>query len=190
MVGRNVCVVYFVLTVLMCYSIWSGIGWDTLALSSQSDLDWRERVTDTDIKIAYKTTNTIQQRTKTRNPDTTHDLNKSGVYRMTCKTCNKAYIGQTSRNLTTRCRDHIRYIQTNKPQSAYAQHVLNNIHEYGTPTETITLLKHIKDQTRLIPYEQLFIQAFHQTGNLVPEQQCNETNPLLKLAVDRMPPQP
>ena len=34
MVGRNVCVLYFVLTVLMCYSIGSGIGWDTLALSS------------------------------------------------------------------------------------------------------------------------------------------------------------
>jgi hypothetical protein len=48
--------------------------------------------TDTDIKIAYKTTNTIQQRTKTRNFDTTHDLNKSGVYKMTCKTCNKAYV--------------------------------------------------------------------------------------------------
>ena len=44
MVGRNVCVLYFVLTVLMCYSIGSGIGWDTLALSSQLDLDWREQV--------------------------------------------------------------------------------------------------------------------------------------------------
>ena len=34
----------FVLTVLMCYSIGSGIGWDTLALLSQSDLDCREQV--------------------------------------------------------------------------------------------------------------------------------------------------
>ena len=33
-----------VLTVLMCYSIGSGIGWDTLALSSQLDLDWCEQV--------------------------------------------------------------------------------------------------------------------------------------------------
>ena len=121
---------------------------------------------DTDIKIAYKTTNTIQQRTKTRQPDTTNDLYKSGVYKMTCKTCNMAYIGQTSRNLTTRCREHIRYIQTNKPQSAYAQHILNNIHEYGTPTETITLLKHITDQTMLVPYEQLFIQAFTKLATL------------------------
>jgi hypothetical protein len=36
--------------------------------------------------------------------------------------------------------------------------------------------------------EQLFIQAFHETGNRVPEQHSNETNPLLQLAIDRMPP--
>jgi hypothetical protein len=37
----------------------------------------------------------------------------------------------------------------------------------------MTLLKPIRDTTMLIPYEQLFIQAFHQNGNLVPEQQSN-----------------
>jgi hypothetical protein len=42
----------------------------------------------------------------------------------------------------------------------------------------------------LIPYEQLFIQAFHQTGNFVPEQHSNETTPLFQLAMDRMPPPP
>jgi hypothetical protein len=57
--------------------------------------------------------------------------------------------------------------------------MLHHIHEYGTPTETMTLLKSIQDETMLIPYEQLFIRAFHQNGNLVPEQHSNETNPLL-----------
>jgi hypothetical protein len=144
----------------------------------------------TDIKIAFKTSNTIQQRTKTRNHDTTHDLSKSGIYKMTCKTCNKAYIGQTSRNLPLRCREHIRYIKNNEPQSAYAQHILHNIHEYGTPTETMTLLKPIRYTTMLIPYEQLLIQAFNQNGNLVPEQQSNEPNPLFQLIIDRMSPPP
>jgi hypothetical protein len=144
----------------------------------------------TDIKMAFKTSNTIQQRTKTHNHDTTHDLSKSGIYKMTCKTFNKAYIGQTSRNLTLRCREHIRYIKNNVPQSAYAQNILHNIHEYRTPTETMTLLKPIRDTTMLIPYEQLFIQAFHQNGKLVPEQQSNEPNPLFQLIIDRMPPPP
>jgi effector-binding domain-containing protein len=36
----------------------------------------------TSIKIAFRTSNTIQQRNKTRNNDTTHDLRKSGIYKM------------------------------------------------------------------------------------------------------------
>jgi hypothetical protein len=122
--------------------------------------------------------------------DTTRDLSKSGVYKMTCKTCNKAYIGQTSQNLTLRCCEHIRYIKNNEQQSAYAQNTLHNIHEYGTPTQTMMLLKPIRDTTMLIPYEQMFIQAFHQNGNLVPEQQSTEPNPLFQLIIDRMPPPP
>jgi hypothetical protein len=80
--------------------------------------------------------------------------------------------------------------KNNQPQSAYAQHILHNIREYGTPTETITLLKPVKLDIMLIPYEQLFIQANHQTGNLVTEQNSNETNPLFQLIIDRMPPPP
>jgi hypothetical protein len=125
---------------------------------------------------------------RTRSPDTTHDLDKSGVYKMMCKTCNKAYIGQAKRNLKTRCRKHIGYVRNNQPQSAYAQHILHNIHEYGTPGETITLLKHVKPDTMLIPYEQLYIQTYHKTGNLVPEQDGNGRNPLFQLIIDRMTP--
>ena len=64
---------------------------------------------------------------------------------MTCKTCNKAYIGQTSRNLTIRYREHIRYIKNNDPQSAYALHILNNRHEYGPLKDTMELLKPINN---------------------------------------------
>jgi hypothetical protein len=63
-------------------------------------------------------------------------------------------------------------------------------HEYGTMTETITLHKSANDETMPIPYKQLFIQAFHQNGKLVPEQHSNETNLLFQLVIDRMPPPP
>ena len=59
------------------------------------------------------------------------------------------------------------------PQSAYAQHILQNIHEYGTLTYTMSLLKHIHNPTKLIPYEQLFIQNFHHHGNLISEQSAS-----------------
>jgi len=95
-----------------------------------------------------------------------------------------AYIGQTSRNLTLRYREHIRYIKNNDPQSAYALHILQNIHEYGSLEDTMSLLKPIHKTSMLIPYEQLLIQTFHQNGNLIPEQNCGEQTPLFMLATD------
>jgi hypothetical protein len=36
----------------------------------------------------------------------------------------------------------------------------------------------------LLPYEQLFIQNYHQEGKLIPEQHRGEPNPLLQLTFD------
>jgi len=105
-------------------------------------------------------------------------------YKLTCKSCKLSYIGQTSRNLTQRHREHIHYIRNNDPQSAYAQYILRNRHEYGTITDTMTLLKPIDKTFLLIPYEQLFIQTFAHNGNLITEQGRGEQNPLLQLAID------
>jgi hypothetical protein len=44
------------------------------------------------------------------------------------------------------------------PQSAYAQRILQNLHEYGTITDKMSLLKPVRNATMLIPYEQFFIQ--------------------------------
>jgi hypothetical protein len=53
--------------------------------------------------------------------------------------------------------EHIRYIKNNKPQSAYAMHILNNRHEYGPMQNTMNLLKQINKTKLLTPYEQLYI---------------------------------
>jgi len=121
----------------------------------------------TNINTAFKSTNTIQQSIKPKNPQKIPDYNRSGVYKPTCKTCNMSYIGQTSRDLTQRYREHRRYIRNNDPQSACAQHILRNQHEYGTITDTMTLLKPIHKTSLLIPYEQLFIQTYQYNGTLI-----------------------
>jgi hypothetical protein len=99
-------------------------------------------------------------------------------------TCDKAYVGQTSRNLKQRYKEHTRYIKNNNPQSAYALHILNYQHEYGPIEKTITLLKPLENTSLLTPYEQFFIQAFHKSGRLVSEQNPGEPNPLLQMAIN------
>jgi hypothetical protein len=93
-------------------------------------------------------------------------------------------MGQTSRNLKQRYQEHIRYIRNNDPQSAFAQHMLSNQHEYGTIEDIMKLLKPAKHNSMLIPHESFFIQAHHQHDQLIAEHNPDEGNPLFQLGIE------
>ena len=86
----------------------------------------------------------------------------SGIYKLTCNTCKMMtfYIGQTSRNLKQRYREHKGYIRNNNPQSAYAQHILKIRQEYGCITDTMTLLKPIHKMSMLTPTKNCLSKIF------------------------------
>jgi len=138
---------------------------------------------NTDIKIAFRTSNTLRQFTKppTQNPTPPQDC--SGICGLTCNTWQMTYVGQTSRNLNIRYKEHIPYIRTNNPKSAYALHILQNRHEYGPLNETMRLLNQVNKTTSLIPYERLYIQTLHQAGKHIPEQFPGDPNPLLPTVI-------
>jgi hypothetical protein len=85
----------------------------------------------TNINIAFRASNTIFNQLHDRTPR--NKTNSSGIYRLQCKTCSKSDVRQTGRSIAIRNREHTRYIKTNNPISAYAVHILNNRHEYGSP---------------------------------------------------------
>ena len=66
---------------------------------------------NTQIGIAFKATTILQHLIQTTPQTQTSDYEKSGLYKIICNTCNKAYIGQTSRDLKSRFRAHTRYIK-------------------------------------------------------------------------------
>ena len=133
----------------------------------------------TDIKIVFKTPNTTYK--LLQGNQLTEQYESDGIYGIKCCTCNQWYIGQTGRSLSTRHKEHIRYIRQNQTTSAYAMHILNNNHEYGPITETMRLLKHCKKSTTMNCWEDLFIQKYKE-DKLIRQQQTSETNPLFKLA--------
>jgi len=140
----------------------------------------------TNVRVAYKCTNTISHLSKPTNKTicTSSPYDRSGIYKLTCMTCNRSYVGQTSQSLRQRYKEHTRYIKNNNPLSAYALHILKNQHEYGPLEETMTLLKPLNNTSLLTPYEQFFIQALHKSGRLISEQNPSEPNPLLQMAIN------
>jgi len=142
----------------------------------------------TGIEIAFRSNNTLAHLIKTTTKTKSPPHNSPGIYQLKCHTCNHSYVGQTSRNLKTRYNEQIRYIKNNNPQSAYAQHILNNRHEFGTIDNLMTLLKPIHNRHLLSTYDQFFTHSFHKHGNLISEQSPGSPNPLFDLA--SKPPHP
>jgi hypothetical protein len=86
----------------------------------------------TNLKVAFRTTNTIEQLTEKQ---TYKD--PCGIYKLKCNTCSRVYVGQSGRAINIRYKEHIRYIRTNNPKSAHPTHILDNRHEYGTEENTL-----------------------------------------------------
>jgi hypothetical protein len=138
----------------------------------------------TEHKIAFRNCNNVQQLITAKGNKKTEYYDCSGIYALTYKTCKHTYIGQTNRDLKQRYREQMQYIRDINPQSAFAQHILNNQYEYGKIDEIMTMLKTIKHRPLFIPYEQFFTQAYHSQNKLITEQNPGEHNPLIQLAVN------
>ena len=137
---------------------------------------------NTEVRIAFKATNTIYQQLTEKTPNNS----PSGIYEIKFNTCNLKYLGQSGRPITTRYKEHVRYIRANNKTSAYAAHILNNRHEYGTEENTLKLIHPCRKGQRTNSWEHLYIQIYRQQDRLITEQQVNEPNPLYELA---QPPQ-
>jgi len=108
---------------------------------------------NTNVRIAFRCRNTIDKIVRLPKDHDIPPHNNWGIYQIKCNICGRSYVGQTSRSLNIRFQEHIRYIRNNNPQSAYAQHILQNQHEYGQMNSIMTLLKPLNNPNLLILYE-------------------------------------
>jgi hypothetical protein len=96
----------------------------------------------------------------------------SGKYKLEFHTCNNSYVGQLA------IKEHIRYITSNKPQSAYDIHIPHNAHECGPTETTMTLLQPIQKIKHINTLENYYVHYFH-NNLIIKEQNQNERNPFL-----------
>lgn len=89
--------------------------------------------------------------------DKKHNLDKPGVYEISCKQCKRKYYGQTKRSIKVRFKDHQTYVKNNEPRrSAVAAHAL---HEQHLPLqiENVRLLRSVTDERKLDAIESMHI---------------------------------
>jgi hypothetical protein len=91
---------------------------------------------NTNIKAAFTTNNNVGKLLATNRHRTKCKYDNSGIYQITCPTCNKKYIGQTGRSYKIRFHEHFRDFKYRNNKSSFAQHLLENGHSIG-PMEDI-----------------------------------------------------
>ena len=76
------------------------------------------------INVVFKFDNTIKNILIKFSPNNNSNL----IYEIPCQDCNKVYIGQTSKELETRIRQHKSYVNNQRSNSALFLHSFNNDH--------------------------------------------------------------
>jgi hypothetical protein len=79
--------------------------WVTFTYKGEETLYITNAFKHTDLKIAFRTNNTIKNLLRHRNP-MPDKFSSSGVYKLTCPDCHKVYAGQTRRRFYTLYDEH------------------------------------------------------------------------------------
>jgi len=109
---------------------------------------------NTALKIAMRTNNSIQK-ILMHNKQLMNKADKctqSGVYKLTCPDCNKAYVGQTGRNFLARFNEHKATFRTN-----FAKHLIEHTHSFGPIQDTMQILQCQNKGTYLNTTERYYI---------------------------------
>ena len=92
-----------------------------------------------DLRIAYCTNNTIHNHLIHK--DWISDkFSLSGVYKITCPDCMKAYVGQTGRSFIIKYNEHKLAFRNNSHTSRIAQHLSEHAHSFSTISNTMQVL--------------------------------------------------
>ncbi len=131
-----------------------------------------------DIKIAYDSCGKLGDLLGNQK-DKIPEIQKSGIYIIKCKKCNKFYIGQSKRRVGKRLNDHQGYITACQlAKSGIADHVLLEGHKIGE----CQLIKEISQAYKLDAAESLFITKHINDENCVNSAAPPIQSPLFKFA--------
>ena len=84
--------------------------------------------------------------------------------------------GPDWKTIAIRHNEHIHYIKTNNPVSAYALHIFNNRQEYGSPKHTMQLLQTCDKGKMMNCWESFYMQTPQQQDLLINEQKTYRLN--------------
>ena len=108
--------------------------------------------------MAVKATSNKVKDRLCNNKDKVKNCNKSGIYRLKCQSCNKIYVGQSSRAVKVRWKEHFRDVKNKNLENAVALHYSNNEQHKFNEELCGKILKVVPHEKYLDAWESLYMQ--------------------------------
>jgi hypothetical protein len=125
---------------------------------------------NTTIKITFRTVNTIKHILNTPPKINKYNTTHWGIYKLTCLGCQNIIYQTNGRSLNIRYNEHIRSIKSNKEDSAFAIHLLNNRHQYGKMENIMDKIDHAKIGQIMNIEKDFYIHIYKNLNLLIEEQ--------------------
>ena len=112
---------------------------------------------NTKVKVACTTNNNLGKPLHKNSTEQTDKYGKSGVYQLNCPTRNTKYIGQTGNPFHVRFREHYNGYKHIYNKSNFAQHFLNEGHNFGPMEDIMDVIQFAKNGKMLDTLERFYI---------------------------------
>ena len=152
-------------------------GYKTLTYTGKITQKTAKHLIKRNVKIAYRTNNTLGKLIK-NNKTKTKKENKCGVYKLSCGSCPKIYIGQTGRSFGKRIKEHETSYNKKHSNSHYATHLNNEQHIFNNNFEIL----HLENKSLKLNFlESMEINKHKKSNILLNDQVDLNDSPLLNL---------
>jgi len=110
----------------------------------------------TDLRITFRTTHTLAN--LLTHKDRAHDkYSLSGLYKLACPDCHKAYAGQTRRQFSSRYKEHKTAWCNHSTTSNFAQNLIEEAHSFGPMNQIMEIVHYHKKGAHLNILEKFHI---------------------------------
>jgi hypothetical protein len=136
------------------------------------------------VNVAFKSRNTLGKWLKHKQTKFNTDNEKyesCGIYKIKCRSCQNAYIGQTGRSFKTRFKEHASGIANNRSKTGYSHHILNKGHERAHNISELEILEIKQKGPLLNTLEKFHIFKCRKECNLLNEIQSDIHNPIFEV---------
>jgi len=113
------------------------MGWFVIPFISKMTDKFKKITNNLKTKLAFFSLNKLGRMIKAQKDDILIGWNKNVVYKLDCKNCNVAYIGQTKRRLHTRVNEHKNDIKKTSNNSVVTEHRIETNHEFDWDNPSI-----------------------------------------------------